>query len=263
MEGRYAAWEQPLSERELSQALPGLRVICLERIDSTNTQAKRLLAEGMERPFLLTAESQTGGRGRQGKSFYSPAGTGLYMSVAVFPNASPESAVHATSAAAVAVCRAIRRVLDVPAQIKWVNDIYLHGKKCGGILTEAQADPATGAVRSLVIGVGLNLRTDSFPGELADTAGSLWPERGDRNALAAAVAAELVRLTGDLSGRAWREDYRRWSLALGREIVYWRDGAPFHGRALEIAENGGLLVEHPDGTRALLQSGEITLRLDG
>lgn len=263
MEQISAAWTAPLSERRLSRALPDMQVLCLSVTDSTNDQAKRLLREGLTRPLLVTAESQTGGRGRQGKSFYSPPGTGLYLSVAVFPQAPPESAVHATTAAAVAVCRAVRQVLGVPARIKWVNDIYLDGKKCGGILTEAQTDSGTGLVRSLVIGVGLNLRTAAFPGELADTAGSLWPEQGDRERLAAGIAGELVRLTGDLRDRTWMEDYRRWSLVLGRDVVYWRDGAARSGRALEIADNGGLLVERPDGTRELLQSGEITLRLDG
>ena len=164
------------------------------------------------------------------------------------------------TAAAVAACRAIRDSLDIAPQIKWVNDLYLGEKKCGGILVETQPD-RDGMVQSLVIGIGLNLQTQDFPGELAQTAASLRPRQGSRNELAAAIARELLRITADLDRRSWMEDYRRWSLVLGRDILYWQNDEPRPARAVEIMENGGLLVEHPDGSRALLQSGEITLRL--
>lgn len=252
----------PLSAEAIGAALPGLSVRCYDAVDSTNTEAKRLLKAGLREPVLLVAEEQTAGRGRQGKSFFSPRGTGLYLTLVVFPNVPPESAVHATTAASVAVCRAIRQCTGTSPQIKWVNDLYLDERKCCGILVEAQSDRQTGLVQSLVIGVGVNLSTQDFPDELARTAASLGNAPCDRNALAAAIAAELLRVMADLDDTSWMEDYRHWSLVLGRDILYWRNGEQFAARALEIEENGALRVQHPDGSQTLLQSGEISLRLN-
>ena len=251
----------PLSAEAIRAELPGVDIRRYDAVDSTNTEAKRLLKAGFHGPMVLVTEEQTAGRGRQGKSFYSPRGTGLYLTLVVHPNAPLDSAVHATTAASVAVCRAIRRCTSVSPQIKWVNDLYLGERKCCGILVEAQSDHRTGLVESLIIGVGVNLSTRDFPGELAQTAASLQSKACDRNILAAAIAKELLAVMSNLEDTSWMEDYRRWSLVLGRDILYWRNGEQFAARALEIGENGALLVQHPNGSRTLLQSGEISLRV--
>ncbi len=254
-------WTAPLSAEAIRAMLPDLAVRCYDRIDSTNSEARRLVNAGLREPILLTAEEQTGGRGRQGKSFYSPRGTGLYLTLVIHPQAPPEDVIFTTTAAAVAVCRAIRRTTDATPEIKWVNDLYLGDKKCCGILAEALTDPGSGAVRSLIIGVGVNLWTRDFPDGLARTATSLHPALGGRAQLAAAIARELLTVTADPADRSWMADYRRWSMILGRDVWYWRGEECRPARALAIEEDGGLLVEHPDGSRVLLQSGEISLRL--
>lgn len=234
----------------------GVDVRRYELIDSTNNEAKRLIQAGAKGPLLLVADSQSAGRGRQGKSFYSPPGTGLYMTLAIHHDGPLSSAVTVTSAAAVAVCRAVREVLGIPLDIKWVNDLYFQGKKCCGILVEAVEGG-----KALVIGIGVNLQTEAFPPELSPTATSLHIAGDQRAALAAAITRELLSLTADLDGRSWLSDYRAWSIVPGREIRYWQNGQPREARAMEIDDSGALWVQHPDGSRALLQSGEITLRM--
>lgn len=172
-----------------------IRIECLESVDSTNSLAKRMIANGTDEnePMLITADRQTAGRGRQGKSFYSPAGTGIYMSLVLHPNADLQNAVTATTAASVAVCKAIERLTDIKPKIKWVNDVYVNGQKICGILTEAVSDFESGTVTSVIIGIGINISTSDFPSDI-ENAGCLNSDV-NRNELAAAVADELLELS--------------------------------------------------------------------
>ena len=172
-----------------------IRIECLESVDSTNSLAKRMIANGKDEnePMLITADRQTAGRGRQGKSFYSPAGTGIYMSLVPHPNADLQNAVTATTAASVAVCKAIERLTDIKPKIKWVNDVYVNGQKICGILTEAVSDFESGTVTSVIIGIGINISTSDFPSDI-ENAGCLNSDV-NRNELAAAVADELLELS--------------------------------------------------------------------
>lgn len=247
-----------LSADELRAALPELEIDVLETVDSTNTEAKRRLVSDVQKPMLLAAEAQTGGRGRQGRSFYSPAGTGIYMTLAVHPNAALTDAVSVTTRASVAVCRAIRTLTDAEPQIKWVNDLYLGEKKLCGILVEAISDFETGITKSLIIGVGVNVSTTDFPD--LPQACSLQ-QKLDRNALIIAIAKELLKETADLRDKSYLADYRKWSMVIGREIVFIQNGVQKAAKAIEIDENGGLIVETIDGSCETLQSGEITLRV--
>lgn len=236
-------------------------VICLESIDSTNNEAKRLLADGTRERTIIIANRQTGGRGRNGKSFASPADTGLYMSLIAFPNTRLCDTVYLTTKTAVAVAEAIEQVTGKAVGIKWVNDIYYGGKKAGGILTEAVSVSPAGVVESVVIGIGLNLHTAEFPDEIADIATSLNVDWGQAAALAATIADLVFAAVDNLSDTGYLDEYRKRSIVIGKELLYSENGAWHTATALGIDETGGLIIEKPDGTRETLRSGEISVRL--
>ncbi len=262
---RLESGSDPLTEEAVRAGLDPdcreLRVLVYPEVDSTNNEAKRLLAQGETRPLLLTADRQTQGRGRQGRAFFSPGGTGLYMTLVLHPHAELAGALSVTTMASVAVARAIRRLTGQTPGIKWVNDLYLDGKKICGILTEAVTDVETATVQSLVIGIGVNIRTRDFPPELAGIGGALQREALSRARLAAEIANQLLPMVRDLADRSYLEDYRRWSLVLGREVQVLIQGQAYPALALAIDDRGGLVVRKPDGEELTLSSGEISLRL--
>ena len=228
-------------------------------VDSTNNVCKRMLADGREGAFLVAANHQTSGRGRQGKSFYSPADTGIYFSLVIRPNSSLQNAVTATTAAAVAVCRAIESMTKKRPQIKWVNDVYLDGKKICGILTEAVTNFEDGTVDSVIIGIGINISTVDFPQELSQ-AGSLDTEV-NRNLLIAEIVDELVKIaTADYN--EFIDYYRSHSYVLGKKINFIRSGKVTPATAVAIDETGGLVVELEDKSTTTLRSGEISVRIN-
>lgn len=234
-----------------------IEVILYQSIDSTNTQAKRLVSENKCNDMLLIAEEQTAGRGRQGKSFYSPPLTGIYFSLVTHPMAPLQNVVTATTAASVAVCRAVEKLTDKKPKIKWVNDVYLDGKKICGILTEAVTDFETQTVTSVIIGIGTNIKTFDFP-DGVENASSLGVEikRAD---LIAEIANELCKIM--LSDcREFIDYYRSHSMIIGEKINFIRDKRVTPATALAIDEQGGLVVELEDGSTTVLRSGEITIR---
>ncbi len=235
-----------------------------DEIDSTNLEAKRLAMTGLSRCAVI-ADRQTAGRGRLGRSFYSPPGCGIYTSLLLRPRPDQLADVTLlTTAAGVAVCRALQKAAGVQAEIKWVNDLYLNGKKICGILTEGVTDFESGMIESIVIGYGVNFRDDAhLPEELRPIVGSVFgaePPTVTRSALAAAMLAELLPLAEDLSSRSFLPEYRRRSMLLGREIVFSRAGGRFAAVAEGIDDNGGLVVRLPDGSRETLRSGEVSVR---
>lgn len=232
-------------------------VLYYPEVDSTNNEAKRLIENGSKETFLVTAERQTAGRGRQGKSFYSPPATGIYMSLVIHPNLLLQNAVTATTAAAVAVCRAIERLTPLKPQIKWVNDVYLGDKKICGILTEAVSDFELGVVTSVVIGIGVNIKTSDFP-ETVEHAGALNADV-KRAQLIGTIADELLAITlGDYS--EFIDYYRNHSMLIGRKINYIENGRVTAATALAIDERGGLVIEAENGEQRTLSSGEISIR---
>lgn len=238
----------------------GVELYFYDSIDSTNTQAKRLLAEGLSGKALITANEQTAGRGRQGRSFYSPKNTGIYYSYVFHPQKTLADAVFITTAAAVSVIRAIERLSAVKPTIKWVNDVYVEGKKVCGILTEAVSDFENGALESVIVGIGINVSTASFPTELQDTAASLGDASITRAQLLNTAVEELVRVAEDLENPAIMEDYKRHSAVIGKEITFIKNGTTTKATAIDIDEKGGLVVKTEQGTLTL-SSGEITVRL--
>ncbi len=241
-----------LSKEKIEKRLSGVKVSVFDTIDSTNSEAKR---SSVPFPHLICADSQSAGRGRLGRSFYSPEKTGLYMSLAFEPRAHMADAVTVTAAAAVAVCAAIDRLCGTDCKIKWVNDVYLSGKKVCGILTEATTK---GDKTVIIVGIGINCTTEAFPEDIRDRAGSIGCL--DREALAAAVVNKLIYYCNNLEKRDWLPEYRRRSLVLGEKINYTESGITKEATAVDIDENGGLVVKE-NGVIKTLSTGEITVRI--
>ncbi len=230
-------------------------VLCFETVDSTNLEAKRQVKSGCRLPLLIVADSQTAGKGRMGRSFYSPSSTGLYMSYVYEPETAFSDSITVTSAAAVAVVRAIEKLTDLTPEIKWVNDIYIEGKKVCGILTEAVTADKT----AVIIGIGVNITTSGFPIDLRETATSLNADI-DRNELIKEIVDNLVELIKGLPQRTFLPEYKKKSLVLGKEICFLTNGKAQEGVSVDINQDGGLVVKTEDGLLTL-STGEITLRL--
>ena len=254
---------EQLNEASLRHALGAdaalLDVRVFAELDSTNTEAKRQIARGIQKPLLIVAESQSAGRGRMGRSFYSPAKSGVYFSL-LFQSREPISqAVALTGAAAVAVMRAVRACTGKQCAIKWVNDLYLNGKKVCGILAESAV--LQGSAPYIVLGIGINLFTSDFPAELESVAGALGTEPISRAKLIARVCRELRRFIEDPDDRSWLADYRAHSCVIGQPINWTEAGVSHDGVATGIDENGGLEVLGRDGERRTLSTGEISVRM--
>ena len=235
----------------------GVALFVHEEIDSTNTEAKRLSAQGYTGRAIIAAERQSAGRGRMGRSFYSPERTGAYFSILYTPNGALGDAVRITSAASVAVMRAIRALTGKQTLIKWVNDLYLDSKKVCGILTEAVTSTAG---TQIIVGIGINLSTSLFPQELEGVAGSLNSPDVTVCALIAEIFRELLPYLDDPEDRSWLADYRVFSCVLGREIIWTRGEERFCGIARDVDADGALLVTRSDGAEERLHTGEISIR---
>lgn len=226
---------------------PALPLYLFDKIDSTSNECRRRLSAGEGRCLVL-AECQTAGRGRRGKSFFSPAGAGLYMSLLFRPEGGPAAALGVTTYAAVCVAETVAALTGTECGIKWVNDLYLDGRKVCGILTEAVG----GAV---IVGIGVNLTRAAAPEGLEQIVG--WIGRGDvRDALAGRIAGALLRYApGDTSHM---DAYRSRSVVLGRRVRFALNGAEREGVAAAIADDGALTVQTADGP-VVLRGGEISL----
>ncbi len=265
---RLAMNNNRLSEKlitaHLNTKLLGRQLKVFDEINSTNTAAKELASGGAPHGTAVVADTQTMGRGRLGRTFVSPAGTGIYLSVILHPDLELEATSMMTIAASVAVAEAIEELTGVPVQIKWVNDIYLGGKKICGILTEASLGLEMKSLDYAVIGIGVNVRSvrGEFDSELIQTATSIEDETGlviDRNALCAAILDRLEVYTDDLRDRSFLKGYRRRELLTGNDITAMVGSQPFTGKATGIDGNGNLIVELPDGSVKHLGSGEANL----
>jgi len=232
---------------------------------SLSTQSDVLSSEGI-RPFLKQKYSHipiSVYKGRMGRNFYSPSESGIYMSIILKPQLNVSDSVLITTAAAVAVCLAVDSFTDLTPEIKWVNDIYINNKKVCGILTEAVTDMESGTVSSVVVGIGLNVKTELFPTELEETAGSVFNPSDDsfiRNRIAAEIINNVLSVCENLEDRSFLSIYRERSMILGENVRYCRNGQWSECYAQDIDEYGGLVVFHEDGSKEVLHSGEISLR---
>lgn len=244
-----------LNQEIISSMLSGTTVVTYDITDSTNTRAIEL-AKTIDGNILVAAEAQTNGKGRQGKSFYSPAKSGVYFSIVVRPKGELTDVVFVTSAVAVAVAKTIEEMTDLDPKIKWVNDIYVNGKKVCGILV--QSIVKSGKVNGLCIGIGVNISTTEFPDDVGARAGSLGEEI-DRNIFVAKVTEKMIAFAADIENRAYLDYYRKKSCVIGREIKYYENNIEHFATAIGIDDNANLIVSE-NGETKNLSSGEITVK---
>jgi len=238
-----------------------------DTVDSTNTTAKQWAEGGAAHGTILIAGTQTSGRGRMGRTFSSPVGMGVYLSVILRPNCYPAALMHLTCAAAVAACKAVEAASGVCPEIKWTNDLVCGRKKLGGILTELSVNSVTGLVDYAVIGIGINCRqsTADFPPELQSMATSI-SEVAKKSCSPAFLAAALVEALHQTDSHlltkkaAIMESYRNRCMTLGQDIVLVRADEIRHGKALDLDEDGRLIVQFSDGTVDAVGSGEVSVR---
>lgn len=240
----------------------GCKMVILDETDSTNNAAKELAAQGAVHGTVVTADRQTSGKGRMGRKFVSPPGMGLYMSVVIRPEFSTLFAPLITSAAAVAAAEAVEKLCGSDVQVKWVNDLYLNGRKICGILTEASLGLEANSLDYAVIGIGINVRHYDFGDELRERVTSIEDETGilvDRNILCAEVLARLEYHLGQIESRGHLDEYRRRELLTGNRITANVGLEKIEGIALETDDNANLVVRLDDGSVRCLSSGEAEL----
>lgn len=258
----------------LTGTAAGLRLDIRPLVTSTNTLLKEEARAGESAGKVLIALEQTAGKGRLGRSFYSPKSSGLYISLLLRPDLTPDRATLLTTAAAVAVAQAIEEITDEPVDIKWVNDVYRNGRKLCGILTEAGLTP-DGRLDFAVVGIGINLTEPEggFPENIKSIAGALYRSPDDcppciHARLAAAILNHFMVYYEQLPATAFLPEYRKRSFLLGQDIYVIEaltpEGQPISeprlARALAIDEELRLVVTYPDGSQEALATGEVSVR---
>lgn len=246
-----------LNEEKVSTILPDTTVVTYSVTDSTNTRAIAL-SDTVSGNILVAAEAQTKGKGRQGKSFYSPAASGIYFSLIVHPEGGLSDVVAITSATAVAVAETIEEMTGLDPKIKWVNDIYVKGRKVCGILV--QSIIKSGRINGLCIGIGVNISTVEFPDDIASRAGSLGVEI-DREIFVARIAKKLIDFSKNVGDKSYLDYYRKKSYVIGKEIKFYENNVEHFAKAIGIDDNANLIINE-NGEIKKLSSGEITIRLN-
>ena len=243
----------------------GREVFYYEEIDSTNAQAKRLAEQAKAHGALFVAEMQSTGKGRRGRSWESPKGTGIWMSLLLRPEIAPSKAPMLTLVMAYSVAMAIREIAEQDVEIKWPNDIVLHGKKICGILTEMSAE--IDFINHVVIGVGINVNTTEFPKEIASTATSLKNEGGKKIKRGELIACIMSHFEKNYEAFIDKQDlselkdaYNGLLVNCNREVKVLTPGHEYQALALGINELGELLVKKDDGTLEAIFAGEVSVR---
>lgn len=240
-------------------------VLYFDTIDSTNTKAQELAEKGYPSGTLVVADKQESGKGRRGRSWVSPSGTGIFMTLMIKPDINPNNASMLTLVAALAVAKAITSVTGEEAMIKWPNDIVVNGKKVCGILTEMNAQ--FDYINNIVVGVGINVHNESFPEEISQMASSLMIEAGGKRFHRAQIIAETMLYfeqyydtflkTQDLS--ALVREYDELLVNRNKSVRVLDPKEPFDGKAMGITPKGELIVNTWE-SRKLVSSGEVSVR---
>lgn len=249
------------------------KVTVLDKVDSTNNYAKKLT--DMSKINVIVANEQTSGRGRMGRDFYSPSSKGIYMTVCFEPKFGVDKAMLVTGLSALAICKAFEETCGVGPKIKWVNDLYLEGKKVCGVLTEAETNFESGKITKMIIGIGINCFEQEFPEELEKKATYIRNSKKefDRNKLIVAIVNKLFEHFENIGSRGYLMEYKARSFILGEQISIYgtatkdlpeNGGRGIKARAVDIDDNGGLVVEYLEGQHmrelATIMSGEVTIR---
>lgn len=263
--GSCAALSGAEIESSIKCEWAGRRVVYFEETDSTNLRAKEAGEKGETHGSLYVADCQISGKGRRGRSWESPSGTSIYMTLLLRPKILPGKAPQMTLLMALAVADGIRKVTGLSTQIKWPNDIILNGKKICGILTEMSAE--IDYINYVVVGVGINCNQETFPEELQEKATSLKLESGQEIQRAAVIAAvmesfekyyQIFEKTEDLSG--FLDEYNELLVNREREVLVLEPGQEYEAYALGINSSGELIVKTADGQKREIFAGEVSVR---
>ena len=256
---------KPGIEKYLGKKAEKYTIQVYKTITSTNTVLKEMAADGAAEGTVLVAAEQTAGKGRMARRFVSPSGTGLYLSILLRPKLNAGEALFITTAAAVAVARTVEEVSGRSAGIKWVNDVFMDGRKICGILTEASFDMESGGLEYAVCGIGVNIMPPQggFPDEIKDIAGAVFekqPSFDAKNRIAAGIIERFTEYYEKLPEHAFFEEYKNRSVTVGKKITVLGRGEPRDATALAIDEECRLVVRYDDGSECTLNSGEVSIR---
>lgn len=242
-----------------------INITVMEKTESTNLLLKSMALNGAEEGSVVIAGEQTAGIGRMGRNFFSPGNTGIYMSVLLKPEITPEKSVFITTAAAVAVCRALEKNGIKNTGVKWVNDIYIEGKKICGILTQGNIDPISNKLNFAILGIGINVYypENDYPDEIKNIAGAVFKEKKEniRNRLIADILSELYGIYSDLSNSDYIDEYISKSIVIGKNVDVITASKVKTATVLGIDKNCKLHVQYDDGTKSFLDSGEISVKI--
>ena len=266
---RLCGYPDSISKIELESRMhtkwAGRNLFCLDTVDSTNDYIKKLAEDGAPHGTLAVADYQSGGKGRRGRSWVTPHGTAIAMSILVRPTLAPEKASMMTLVAGMAVARSVKEVTGLDVKIKWPNDVVIDGKKISGTLTEMSME--LGAIHYIVIGTGINANVTEFPDEIRDVATSLILEKGKKVDRAAIICAHMEAFEdfydrfmkyGDMT--LLREDYQELLANQNQQVRVLEPGNEYTGTARGIDELGQLLVEKEDGSLVKVYAGEVSVR---
>ena len=248
-------------KKHLNKVYEDILISIYDTIDSTNNEAKRHFHEGLKYALYIS-EAQTAGRGRLGRSFYSPENTGIYMSLVYKVDMTAiENPMLITLKASMAVSEAIEELTGLSLGVKWVNDIYLGNRKICGILAEGIPNAQTGIPDYVVVGIGINVNTKEFPDDIKNKAGSI-EVFCDRNRIIAKVINKLLPLYENMSDTYFMDEYRKKSIVIGKNVEFEQDKQIMHGIATGIADNGALIVKTKEDMEYSISSGIVEMRFD-
>ena len=250
-------------KRKIGALSKDLPIIVYKTIDSTNTQAKLSAENGQYKDAVFIASEQTAGRGRLGRSFISEGGKGLYLSILLGGPFAPDSAVSLTTYMAVIAARCIERLTGTNPQIKWVNDVYLGGKKLAGILTEGKADESGEALKFAVVGIGINLLKQEFDSEVKSIATTLEDECGKRvdvSTLAAMIVKEFLENVPLAGTTEIAKEYKSRSFLIGERVNVIKPTETYEALVTDITDQCELVLKLDDGKTEILSTGEVSVR---
>ncbi len=250
-----------LSAELIQEGLDYYTIDVIEEIDSTNNYCK-LHADELKDGYVLVADTQTGGRGRNGRSFYSPKQTGIYFTIFLRPKMSIDLALKLTAAAGTAVAEAIEKNYPLKAEIKWVNDVLVNQKKVTGILCEAGFEMNTANLDYMIVGVGINVHPRTFPDDIENIAGSIEDFtdcKCSRNVLLKDILTIFLNYYQNINSNSFLNSYRLHSCLIGKEVTVIEALKTYRAKVIDIDQNANLVIEK-GGKRSVLSSGEIHIR---
>ena len=228
-----------------------------DTIDSTNIYAKQIVSN-ITKKTIIISNYQTNGQGKFGKKFFSPANTGIYMTIILKDTIKTENIFLITFLCALSVCKTIEKLTNVKPKIKWINDIFINNKKCCGILTECETDLKKKISKNIIAGIGLNVNTVEFPEELKNIATSLQ-NHSDRNIIIAGIINNFFKFYNSLTREEIINRYKKYCFVLGKDIYYTKCNIKYIAKAIDINKFGNLVIKDINGDIKTLEYEEIKI----